>query len=88
MEIVSTVPPRKTKEKKYMYVCRTCQKGEGGFNYSKTSFIADYPSDFHVGLSTEYCCCPVCGSLHFKNVWARLRYLLYEWNKEENKLRG
>lgn len=80
MEIVSTTPPRKTEEKKYMFVCKTCQKEENGFNYSKTKFIADYPKDFFTGITMEYCKCPLCGSLHSKSIIARLRYLLY--NKE------
>ena len=46
MEIVKTIPPKKTKSKKYMFVCKTCKKEENGFNYSKTTFIADYPDDF------------------------------------------
>lgn len=46
MEIVQAIPPKKTKEKKYMFVCQTCKKEKNGFNYSKTKFIANYPDDF------------------------------------------
>lgn len=79
MEIVKTVPPKKTKSKKYMFVCKTCKKEENGFNYSKTIFVADYPNDFFSCVSPrKYCKCPLCGSLHERNILARLRYLWYE----------
>ena len=81
MKIVQTVLPLKTKEKKYMFVCKTCQKEANGFNYSKTKFIADYPDDFFSCVSSrEYCKCPVCGTLHSTSIIARLRYLWYEMN--------
>ena len=83
MEIVKTVPPKKTKSKKYMFVCKTCMKEENGFNYTKTVFVADYPDDFLSCISpTEYCKCPLCGSLHERSISARLRYLWYEHNKK------
>lgn len=79
MEIVKTVPPKKTKSKKYMFVCKTCKKEENGFNYSKTTFVADYPNDFFLCVSPrEYCKCPLCGTLHARNIIARLRYIWYE----------
>ena len=79
MEKVKTVPPKKTKSKKYMFVCNTCKKEENGFNYSKTTFIADYPNDFFSCVSPrEYCKCPLCGELHARSMVARLRYLWYE----------
>ena len=78
MEIVQTIPPKKTKEKKYMFVCRTCKKEKNGFNYSKTKFIANYPEDFFTSISPrEYCKCPLCESFHYRNFLARLRYLMY-----------
>lgn len=81
MEIVQKTPPKKTKAKKYMFVCRTCEKDKNGFNYSKTKFIANYPDDFFTSVSPrEYCECPVCGSFHYRNFGARLRYLMYEKN--------
>lgn len=80
MKIVQTVPPSKTKEKKYMFICKTCQKEENGFNYGKTKFIADYPNDFFEGYRTpnKYCECPICGNLYSKSIVARLRYLWYK----------
>lgn len=79
MEIVKTVPPKKTKSKKYMFVCKTCQREENGFNYSKTTFVANYPNDFFMCISPrEYCECPLCGALHERSIGARLRYLWYE----------
>ena len=84
MEIVKTVPPKKTKEKKYMFVCKTCKKDTNGFNYSKTTFIAEYPKDFFICVSPrEYCECPVCGELHYRSSSARLRYLWYEYVKKK-----
>lgn len=78
MEIVKTVPPKKAKNKKYMFVCKTCEREENGFNYSKTTFVADYPNDFFSCVSPrEYCNCPVCGALHERSIIARLRYILY-----------
>ena len=78
MEIVKTIPPKKTKEKKYMFVCKTCQREENGFNYGKTTFVADYPKDFSVSLTSQECCkCPACGTLHYRNRIAELRYLWY-----------
>lgn len=85
MEIVKTVPPKKTKSKKYMFVCNTCKRDENGFNYSKTKFIADFPKDFFPGITRNgYCRCPVCSTLHYPNMYARLRYLWYE--KFEKKI--
>jgi hypothetical protein len=79
MEIVKTVPPKETKSKKYMFVCKTCKKEENGFNYSKTTFVADYPNDFFSCVSPrEYCNCPVYGALHGRSIVARLRYIWYE----------
>lgn len=79
MEIVQIIHPKKTKKKKYMFVCETCRKDINGFNYSKTKFIANYPDDFFQSISPkEYCECPLCGSLHYRNFWARLRYLMYK----------
>jgi hypothetical protein len=79
MEIVKTVTPKKTKSKKYMFVCKTCKREENGFNYSKTIFVADYPTDFFSCVSPrEYCRCPLCGALHERSILARLRYLWYE----------
>lgn len=83
MEIVKTVPPKKTKNKKYMFVCKTCKREENGFNYSKTTFVADYPNDFFSCVSPrEYCNCPVCGAFHERSVIARLRYI---WHEHKNK---
>ena len=78
MKIVKTVPPKKTKSKKYMITCKTCQKEENGFNYSKTTFVADYPNDFFPLICHEYCRCPLCGTLLKRSVLARLRYLWYK----------
>jgi len=79
MEIVKTVPPKETKSKKYMFVCKTCKKEENGFNYSKTTFVADYPNDFFLCVSPrKYCKCPLCGALHERSILARLRYIWYE----------
>lgn len=79
MEIVKTVPPKKTESKKYMFVCKTCKREENGFNYSKTTFVADYPDDFFSCVSPrEYCKCPLCGTLHERSIVARLRYIWYE----------
>ena len=84
MEIVKTVPPKKTKEKKYMFVCKTCKRDENGFNYSKTTFIAEYPKDFFRCVShLEYCHCPVCGEWHSRSLSARLRYLWSEFVKDK-----
>ena len=80
MKIVKTVPAKKTKEKKYMFVCKTCKRDENGFNYSKTTFIAEYPKDFFTG--GEYCTCPVCGKLHNRCLSARVCYLWYEYVKK------
>ena len=82
MEIVKTVPPKKTKNKKYMLVCKTCKREKNGFNYSKTTFIADYPNDFFSGITREYCSCPLCGELHERSIVARLRYLWYEYKNK------
>lgn len=83
MKIVKTVPPKKTKEKKYMFVCKTCKRDKNGFNYGKTTFIAEYPKDFFTCVSPrKYCKCPVCGELHNRNTSARLRYLWYEYVKK------
>ena len=72
-----------------MFVCKTCKKEENGFNYSKTTFVADYPddflscNDFLLCISpTEYCKCPLCGALHERTISARLRYILYEHKKK------
>lgn len=80
MEIVKTVNPKKTKSEKYMFVCKTCKMDDtGGFNYSKTVFIAEYPKDFFTCISPrKYCKCPVCGTLHERSILARLRYVWYE----------
>ena len=79
MEIVKTVPPKKTKSKKYMFVCKTCKREKNGFNYSKTTFVADYPNDFFTSVSPrQYCSCPLCGTLHERSILARLRYIWYE----------
>ena len=84
MEIVTTIPPKKTKEKKYMFICRTCQREENGFNYSKTTFVAGYPKDFFSLVSpNEYCKCPLCGSLHKRSITARLRYLWHTINNDK-----
>lgn len=84
MEIVKTVPPKKTKSKKYMFVCKTCKKEENGFNYSKTTFVADYPNDFFSYVSPrKYCKCPLCGSLHERSILARLRYIWYEHKNKQ-----
>lgn len=84
MEIVKTVPPKKTKNKKYMFVCKTCKKEENGFNYSKTTFVADYPNDFRTSITPrEYCECPLCGTLHYRSALARLRYIWYESKKKQ-----
>lgn len=84
MKIVKTVPPKETKNKKYMFVCKTCKKEENGFNYSKTTFVADYPNDFFLCVSPrEYCKCPLCGTLHERSIIARLRYI---WYRHKNKL--
>ena len=83
MEIVKTVPPKKAKEKKYMFVCKNCKRDDNGFNYSKTVFIAEYPKDFFTCISPrKYCKCPVSGELHHKSTSARLRYLWHEYIKK------
>ena len=85
MKIVKKVPPKKTEEKKYMFVCRSCEREENGFNRGKTIFVADYPKDFEKFLSpSEYCECPVCGRLHYRSRLARLRYLWSEFVNGEN----
>lgn len=84
MNVVSTKPAKPTKQKKYMYVCKTCQKDPKGFNYSSTTFIANYPEDFHTGLTAlEYCFCPNCNMVHYASLRARLRYLFYEFKKHQ-----
>lgn len=80
MKIVKTVPPKKTKEKKYMFICKTCEMDKNGLNYSKTTFIAEYPKDFFT--HGEFCKCPVCGKLYNRSLSARLRYLWYEYVKK------
>ena len=83
MEIIKSIPPKKTKEKKYMFVCKACKMEKEALNYRQTVFVAEYPKDFFVCISPrEYCECPVCGTIHQRSLAARMRYL---WNKKIKK---